>query len=217
MFGAPVLREVVGVVDDVHQTALTDAPAAVYYTPFAQDPKPALTLLVSSDRDAGAVVSVVRSAVRSIDVEQPITRTATMDELLSDSVARLRFLLRLIGLIATVALLVALCGVYATMAATVEERRGEIGVRMALGARATPVVRMVLWDGGRYIIAGTVIGVPLLLASRRFFEGFLFGVRPDDPRVLAVVCLVVLVAALAGLLQPARTATRVDPATVLRR
>jgi putative ABC transport system permease protein len=158
----------------------------------------------------------VREAVRRLDREQPVYNVRTMGQLLAESVARRRFQMSLLALFASLALLLAGVGLYGVMSYGVARRTHEIGVRVALGARARDVFRLVVGGGMKLAALGLLLGVVASLALTRLMTGLLFGVSAADPVVYAAVSLLLAAVALLACLVPARRATKVDPIVALR-
>lgn len=216
MFGQPVLREIIGVVADVKHAGLTADAPPFFYTPLAQDPAGAGVLVVRSSRPATAVMDGVRAIVRQIDPQQPLGEIATMRNLLSRSVARPRFYTELLTGFAAAALLLAGLGFYAILASTVAQRRHEIGVRLALGARTRDILALTLGHGLLLTALGLALGIPTALGMTRVLRGLLFHVGPTDPVTFVMVSLSLGMVALAASYVPARRALRTDPLRALK-
>ncbi|HEX6134779.1 MAG TPA: ABC transporter permease [Longimicrobiales bacterium] len=216
LLGPPVMREIVGVVADVHQVSLTDAPPPVFYTPLAQAPRPFFTLIVRSELPTDATVSAVRTALRDIDPELPLSNIATMRELIGTSVARPRFLAGLVGVFAVTSFALTLAGVYAVMASGVAERRREIAIRIALGAQPRQVRHVILREALGITLLGLAIGIPAAVVAARSLRAVLHGVSFTDPLSFLLAGGALLVAAAAGTALPARRAARLDPVASLR-
>ncbi len=209
---------VVGVVGNIKQTSLAvDQPDAVYIpeqqTWFADD---TLSFVIRSRGDAAALVPAVKSAIWSVDKNQPIVRVVTMDKLVAVSEAERRFVLILFAAFATIALTLASIGVYGILSGSVNERTREIGVRTALGASRGDIVALVLRQGMMLVVAGVVIGLCGALAASRVLVTLLFGISRVDP--VAYAAVVGLMAVVSGIAcwVPALRAARVDPAITLR-
>ncbi len=207
---------IVGVAADVHHGGADQAAYMEIYRPLAQFPYAAMTLVVRGSGDPASYTASLREAVRSIDPGIPLAEVHTMDELVSQSLGRTRLSTTLFSMFGALGLLLAAVGIYGVMSYTVQRRRHEIGVRMALGARGGDVVRMVVLRGALLVVAGLLIGTIGGLAGARLMEKLLFGVTPGD-RVtfIAIAGILGSVGLLAAYL-PARKATRVDPVSVLR-
>ena len=211
---------VVGVVDDVVQERLSSSRDAAIYQPYAQLGESFflehMTFVVRAAGRAEPLVPAMRDALRAVDRAQPAGAIATMDAVISATVAEPLFQARLIGAFSLFALLLAAIGIYGVVAYSVAERTHEIGIRVALGADRRAVVRMVLRRIVVLVVPGVVLGVAAALAVTRVLATLLFGVKPNDPATLAAVAaLLVGVAFVAGVI-PARRASRVDPLVALR-
>jgi putative ABC transport system permease protein len=172
--------------------------------------------VLRTEREPRGSVAAVESAVRSIDADQPLGAVRTMDELLTRSVAGRRFPLLLLATFATLALVLAAVGIYGVMSFLVAQRRHEIGVRMALGAEAKDVRRLVVGQGMRLVLAGLALGALGAFALTRVLRGLLFAVSATDPLTFGAVALLLVLVALAACWIPARRATRIDPLAALR-
>jgi putative ABC transport system permease protein len=211
---SPAIR-IVGVVGDVRQNAL-DAP--VYpqvYLLHGQEPWGSLSFVVKAAGAPRAVAPQIRAALHSLDPQLPAT-TRTMDDVLSASIGRPRFYTLLLGVFGSVALALAIVGIFGVVSYNVAQRTREIGVRMALGAPQPEIVRMVVRDGIRPVIVGVFIGIAGALVLTRSIKALLFGVEPADPATFGVIIVLLSAVAFAACWIPARRATRVDPMTALR-
>ena len=166
--------------------------------------------------DPMALAGPVRGAIRRLDAALPVDQLRSMHEVVAGSLAGSRFLTLLVGIFALVALSLAAVGTYGVLSYAVEERRHELGVRMALGARAGGLLSMVLGQGMRLAGVGLALGLAGAWALRRLLAGLLYGITPGDPGTFAAVAGVLAVVALAACLVPAYRATRVDPVVSLR-
>jgi len=211
-----VHAEVVGVVADTRYRQLDAAPAAEAFLPEAQASIKSTTLFLRTSGDPLALVPAVRGAVRAVDPALPIYRVRTLDEQLGFAFSKARFSSLLLLAFAVLALALAAIGVYGIVAQSVSARRREIGLRMAMGARAEQVERLVLRQGMALAAAGALIGLALSLALSGALRSLLFEVTPRDPWTLSVVAALLLVVALAACLAPARRAARLDPVVALR-
>jgi predicted permease len=208
--------EVVGVVGDVRGASLTKSPNPTAYQPFWQRYQNHVGLVVRASSAPAALAGPVRDEIRRLDPEMPVPAFQTLEQLVDDSVAQRRFQLDLVLLFALAALALAALGVYGVVAQLVAQRTNEIGIRMALGARAADVRRMVLLEGLGPVAAGLAVGFAAALFAGRVMSGLLFGVSAADPLTFGSVAGVLLAAALAACLVPARRATRIDPLEALR-
>jgi putative ABC transport system permease protein len=208
--------EIIGVVRDVKSAGLQAESEPTYYLPATQAPLQDMTLLVRTTTEPTSIVPALRQAVWSIDPNQPISNVATMEKIVSDSIARPRLNTALMGLFGALALILAAVGIYGLLSYTVTQRTQEMGIRMALGAQVSDVLRLVLKQGMVLAIVGQVIGLAGAFALTRLIRGLLFGVTPTDITIyMAVVGVLTMIAFLACYL-PARRATKVDPLKALR-
>ncbi len=226
-FGTPdsaQWRQIVGVVADIRQTGLTTPPDPELYVPANQlSPEDwtifisiPLSFVVRSDVEAATLGPAIKAAVREVDPEQPISRLREAGELLQDATARQRFNMSLLTLFGVLALTLAGVGVYGVMAYGVNQRTRELGIRLALGARAASVQAMVLRQGLTLTASGLALGLVGALALSRLLTTVVYGVNPSDPRVLGVAVLVLALVSVVACLIPAIRATRVDPIDALR-
>lgn len=207
---------VVGVIHDVRQDALSTEPQPEAYESYEQNPGQSRYGVVKVATDAQAVIGTVRDLVREVDSDVPVFRERTLSDILAASVARQRFLSLLLAGFGVVAIVLAGLGVFGVVTYSVSQTRREIGLRMALGASVSRVIRSVLVKGGRLVAIGCAIGLFLAVVVSRYLSTLLFEVRPVDPLTFAVVTLFFLVLGLAASLVPARQAVRVDPMISLR-
>jgi putative ABC transport system permease protein len=212
----PVPRRIVGVVGDLRQTALEQRAEPQMYVPYYQSPIGYGTLLVRGRADETTLAQLVRAAVRGVDADQPVFNARELAADVAAYLAPRRIAMQALGVFAAIALGLALIGIYAVLSYQVRERTREFGVRMALGASAADILRMVVHDGMAPAIAGTVVGLAGAAALTRLMASLLFETEPLDPGTFAGTAGLLLVAALAACCAPARKATRVDPATALR-
>jgi putative ABC transport system permease protein len=214
--GPGTWREVVGVVADMKFQGIVEGISMQVYMPFAQEPPGDFALLVRTDVEPQSIAGAVRDAVASVDRDMPLAGLATMDTVLNESIARQRIARLVLGVFAMVAVALASIGLFGLVAHSVAERRHEIGVRMALGASAGRVVRLLIAGGVTTAVAGAAAGVGLALLASKSLAGLLFGVQPVDAATFAfVACGLLAVAALACAI-PAYLATRVGITTALR-
>jgi putative ABC transport system permease protein len=208
--------EVVGIVQDFKQSTLDKDADPQLFLPYDQAPLGALSVIVRSNADLGAVAAAARAGVREVDPDLPLYKLQTLEEVVSASVAQPRFYMLLLGGFAAVALLMAAIGIYGVIAYAVSQRRQEIGVRMALGATRRGVARMVLRQGLMLAVVGAAAGLLGSFLASRGLRSLLFVVSANDPMTYAGVALtLVLVAAVASYL-PARRAARMEPQLALR-
>jgi predicted permease len=211
---------VVGVVGTVKRDSLNSAGQISVYMPLGNSAgfyfAPQMTLVVRAGRDAKALAPEIRAVIAGVNPTVPVKAVRSLSDLVSSSAARARFTMVLLATFAGVALALGAVGVYGVVAYAVARRTREIGVRMALGARATDVLGMVLREGGVLTGAGVTLGIAGALIASRVLASFLFGVTPTDPAVFVAVPGVLAAVALGACVIPARRAARVDPATALR-
>jgi putative ABC transport system permease protein len=216
-FGGPVVpRTIVGVVGDVRRGGLHETPQPTVYLPHSQAATGANAFVIRTRGDPLAALGQLRAEFRAINPVMPIASTAMLESLLDDSLRERRFHLALLGAFASVALLLAALGVYGVMSHATTERTHEIGVRMALGARAADVLRLVMRQGTSLAIAGAIGGVVGALAVTRLLRGMLYGVTPLDPLAYLGAGILLLIAAGLACYLPARRAARLDPVRALR-
>lgn len=207
---------IVGVVGDVHGADLTAAPWPTVYWPYPELAYSQMTVVMRTETDPLALVSSVRQIVQQMDKDEPISNIATMDQLISDSVARSRLTAVLLGVFAALAMILACIGIYGVMTYATAQRRNEIGIRMALGAQRGDILRLVLGQGVRLAILGVVIGIACGLALTRLLQSLLFHISASDPLTFAGVAILLTLVVLAACYLPARRAMRVDPMDALR-
>jgi putative ABC transport system permease protein len=208
--------EVVGVVGDVRQHQLGEAPRPMMYVPYAQDPWPFMDIAVRTTQEPENLTSDIQRAVQATDKQEPLYNIRTMEEIVSRSVSSRRFTLVLLGLFAALALFLTAIGIYGVISFAVTERTHEIGVRMALGARGADVLGLVVRRGMLLALAGVAMGIAGALGVTRFVSSLLYGVKPTDPVTFAAVALILGAVAFAASYLPARRATKVDPMVALR-
>jgi putative ABC transport system permease protein len=213
-----VEREIVGVVGDVREVALSQDPGPMMYAPFAQAPLWGGDVVVRSSLTTQAVADSIRRVVHGIDKNLPVTDIARLPQAMDSqaSVAQPRFRTLLLTLFGALALALAAVGIFGVTSYSVSRRTHEIGIRMALGATPANVLRLVLAEWAILVLAGLAAGVPSALALTRFLSGFLYGVKPADPLTFITVPLILAAVALLACCVPARRATQVDPMIALR-
>jgi putative ABC transport system permease protein len=158
----------------------------------------------------------VRKTVWEIDKDQPVSDINTMEQVVSESVARQRFSMLLLGVFAGLALVLAAVGIYGVMSYSVAQRTHEIGIRMALGAQRNDVLRLTIWQGFRLVITGVTIGLAVAFVLTRVMSSLLFGISATDPITFLAISFVLVAVALIASYVPALRATRVDPMLALR-
>ena len=209
---------IVGVVGDVRQTGLYEQKLE-FYVPYAQERRSFMAprdLVVRTSSDPGSIAAAVRQAVWSVDKDQPVSKVRTLDQVFAAAISQERFQTLMLGLFATLALLLACVGLYGVISYAVVQRTHEIGVRMALGAQPADVLRLVIRQGMTLTLAGLVVGIVAGTFVTRVLTDLLFGVTPRDPLTFVGVPVLLLVVALLACYIPARRATRIDPLIALR-
>jgi len=208
--------EIVGVVGDVKYSGLDAQPEPAYYLPLAQNVWGASYLVVRASLNPTSLVPALREQIWELDKDIPIANLATMDQLLSESVAVPRFRTLLLGIFAALALVLASAGTYGVISYSVTQRTHEIGIRMALGARARDVSKLVIRQGMILALIGVAIGLAASLALTRLMESLLFEVSTTDSATFAGVAALLSVVSVLACWIPARRASRVDPMAALR-
>lgn len=207
---------IAGVVGDIHSTTLDKEPRPLAYIHNLQEPMNIAHLVIRTSADPMQIANTVKQQVRAVDANIPVSNMRSLDYYVSSSVARERFNTVLLGTFATLAVLLALIGVFGVISDSVSQRTREIGIRMALGARAGDVLRMVIQEGMLLAGAGILLGIGGALLLTRLLSSLLFGVKPHDVPTFVAVSALLGGAALIAAWLPARRAARVDPMIALR-
>ncbi|HEX4641509.1 MAG TPA: FtsX-like permease family protein, partial [Chthoniobacterales bacterium] len=211
-----ICRTIVGVVGDIRHEGLAEEAQPEIYVPHQQVALPNLSLVVRTSGDPLAVVSAARNEVRTLDKDQPVALVQTLEDHISQSVLQPRLLTMLLSTFAGLALVLAAVGVYAMMSYSVSQRRGEIGIRIALGAMKTDILRLVVGQAAVLVLISLTIGLAAALGAMRLLRSLLYEVGIWDPMTFAgIVVLLSLVAIFAAWL-PARRAARINPIAALR-
>jgi predicted permease len=214
--GTGLAAEVVGVVGDVRSQQLAKANDVEFYRPWPQRSSPFMNLIVRTATKPETAAGMVRAALNKIDNGLPILLPNTLDTIVTESLGQERLTMALLGVFAGIALLLAIVGIYGAVAYTVEQRTGEIGVRMALGAQTQDVLRLVVRQGMNPVLIGLVVGLVATFAVGRLLTAQLYQISPYNPFLLGATAAVLALAALLACLIPARRATLVDPIQALR-
>jgi putative ABC transport system permease protein len=211
-------RTIVGVVADNRHASLSEMPVPTAFISYRQDLEswPRMGFVIKAKTDAASLTSAVKKELAAIDRSQPVYAVEPMEKLLQTSVAQRRFIMLLLGSLSAIALALAMVGVYGVISFSVSGRTQEIGIRMALGARAADVLRMVLGQAMRVTLVGIVIGLGAAFALTRLLSSLLFEVSPTDLRTFSIVAALLGAVALFACYIPARRATKVDPLVALR-
>jgi predicted permease len=218
-------REIVGIVGDVKVDSLNETrPVDTIYVAASQL-TPAvgeafrsfgLTLTVRTKSDPHGAVSAVTDAIHQVGPDIPVTDVLSMDDVIAQSMSPQRFNMLLLAAFAGLALLLAAVGIYGVLSYSVRRRVREIGIRMALGASQSNILRLVVGDGMKPILIGVAIGLTAAVALSRFMASLVFGVPPTDPLPFTVVALLLVVVGIVANTLPAYRATRVEPVRTLR-
>ena len=211
-----VVREIVGIVADVKHYGLESSTVAQVYEPLAQDPIDGMTLVARTAGEPLALSSVVKSQIWSIDRQLGFGDIRSMEQVVAGSVSQRRFTMLLLSAFGVLALILAATGVYGVLSYGVSQRTAELGIRRALGAQQSDVLRLILGQGMKLVTLGVVIGLALALSGAGLLREMLFGVQPRDPVVFAAVAVLLVVVAMFASYVPARRAARVDPMVALR-
>ncbi|MET0626077.1 MAG: ABC transporter permease [Pyrinomonadaceae bacterium] len=209
-------REIVGVVGDVKSNGLDDDAAATMYLPFRQAPRPWINFVARTASDPQSFIQPASKAVYTVDKEQALTNVRTMEQVLTESLSGRRFNMTLLMTFAALALALAAVGVYGVMNYSVMLRKRELGIRMALGARGSDVLRLVLGQGLTLTLAGVGVGMAGAYVLTRLMASLLYGVTATDFLTFGSVAGVLLLVGLLASFLPARRATKVDPMIALR-
>jgi len=214
--GQQDLFEIIGVVGDVRSTQVTQTTDAEFYRPWLQNPEPRFRLAIRGQSTPDEIMRMARTALAKLDSGLPIFNTATMSELVVQAIGQQRLMMSLLAVFAGTALLLATVGIYGAVAYTVEQRTGEIGVRMALGAQTKDILRLVVNQGMRPVVFGLVVGLAAALALGRLIAAQLYQVSAHSPLLLTGTAAILALAAILACLLPARRATQLNPVEALR-
>ena len=208
--------EIIGVVGDVRSLRLEEANDIEFYRPWAQRANQFVGVTVKTSFKPEAATSTVRNALSKVDPALPIIQPQTMNEIIGQSLGQRRLTMTLLGVFAGIALALAVVGIYGAVSYTVEQRTGEIGVRMALGAQTADVLRLVVRQGMSPVVIGLVLGVTASLGLGRLITAQLYGVSASNPLLLGTMSAMLAIIALLACLIPARRASLVNPIEALR-
>jgi putative ABC transport system permease protein len=214
--GNPIWAEIVGVVGAVKHIGLDGVVRGQLYMSHNQRSQGAMYLAIRTSGNPTSLAGAVKSAIQVVDKDQPVYNIKTMEEYLAGSVAKRRFTMLLFGIFGAVALILAAVGLYGVMSYSVTQRTHEIGIRMALGAKQSDVLRLVVGQGMLLAVAGVAIGLGAAFLLTRLMSSLLYGVSATDPVTFVVISLTLTGVALAASFVPARRATKVDPMIALR-
>jgi putative ABC transport system permease protein len=207
---------IVGVVANVKDEALNAELQPEMYMSYLQAPSSTMYLAIRTASDPGSLASAVRSAIRDVDKDQPIFDIRPMGDLVSESISQPRFNMILLAIFAALALLLAVTGIYAMISHWASQRTHEIGIRMALGAQRSDILKILVGQGVRLAIIGLALGLAATAGLTRLMSKFLYGISSTDPLTFVAVSILLLIVALAACYIPAHRAMRVDPMVALR-
>ncbi len=213
--GGKTWMTVVGIVGDVRDFGVIQPAAAQFYLPQTQNPQPS-ALIVRTAADPGSMARAAIRAIHDVDSQTAVSKVLTLEQAQSDAIASPRVMASLLGIFAGLALLIAAAGIGGIMALAVGQRVREIGIRMALGAQPSAILRMILRQGLAWVLLGVGLGLLGAFALTGILKSFLFEVGPTDPLTFAGVAFVLIAAAVIATLLPARRAASIDPNVALR-
>jgi predicted permease len=208
--------EIVGIVGDVRSIQVKEAPGMEFYRPWAQENFPFMNIAVRSNLRVDAVTKLVQGALLKVNPGLAIAVPQSMDAVVAQALGQARLMTWLLGIFAVVALILAAIGIYGAVAYSVEQRTGEIGVRMALGAQTRDVLRLIINQGMKPVVIGLAIGIVAAFGLGRLLSSQLFEVSANNPALLGCATIILAAIALLACLLPARRATLVDPVQALR-
>ena len=208
--------QIVGIVGDVHESGLTTRPRPEFYVPFVVHPPQRAYFAVRTHTDPLTLASAVRSQVLAVDRDEAVSDLHTMEDVIEESVGQRRLTMFLVATFASLALILAIVGIFGLMSYSVSKRTQEVGIRRALGADRGDILRLVLGQAFTLSCLGVGLGLVGAFAITRVMKDFLFQISPTDPATLVGIALVFLIVALLASFIPAERATRVDPMTALR-
>jgi putative ABC transport system permease protein len=209
--------EIIGVVKDVRQNDFVSEPKMQMYMPYQQlNSFAPNALVVRTNVEPLSLAAAVRNAIWAVDKDQPVSNLRSMDEIVSEAVARQRFSMLLLGIFAALAMVLAAVGIYGVMSYSIAQRTREIGLRIALGAQKSDVLKMILRQGLRFVAAGLAIGLAASFVLTRVMASLLFGISATDPATFVAISLVLIAVALLASYIPAVRAMKIDPMLALR-
>ena len=208
--------EIVGVVKDVKYSSLTESPRSMVYYPHSQGSGGLRNFAVRFSGPPESVIPQIRQVIRSVNTNLPVDEVVTLADHIDRSLVQQKLVARLASFFGALALLLACIGLYGVLSYSVGQRRGEIGVRMALGATTLDVLKLILRGGMTLVLIGVVLGIAGSFALTRLAKALLFGVTPSDPLTFVAVAAILIVVAIIACYIPARRATKVDPLSALR-
>ncbi len=210
------VREIVGIVGNIRHLGLDQDAQPEMYMPIYQNPENFMYLVARTKSNPMALAKVIQSEVASIDKDQPVANIKTMQNIFSSSVAPRRFSMLLITIFACLALVLSSAGLYSVISYSVAQRNHELGIRMAVGATSKDVLTLILGQGFKLVVSGTIIGLAGAFALTRLLQSMLFNVSTTDPVIFVAISFILICFALLASYIPARRATKVDPMVALR-
>jgi putative ABC transport system permease protein len=214
--GADKPMEIIGVVGDIKDVDLDRVPTPAFYVPHAQDPQANMGIVLRAAANPTMLAGAVREEVNKVDPAQPVSSFKTVERMIYEQSSPKRIMTAMMGVFAAIALLLAGVGLYAVMAYSVSQRRHEIGVRLALGARSHDILRLISSQGLKLTLAGLAFGLAGAFALTRVMAPLLYGVTATDPLTFIMISLSLAAVSLLACLMPARRAAKVDPMIALR-
>lgn len=214
--GEMVAHEVVGVAANARLSEITSQPFHAMYMSYRQVPRSSMWIVVRAAGDPTVLVRPIREILRAKDQSLPLAEPATMESILDEALADFRIITVSLGVFSSIAILLALVGLYGALAYYVSQRYQEIGIRMALGAGRRQVASMILSRGMGMVAAGLVLGLFGSFSATRVLQQLLFGVQPTDPTSFIAAAVSFVLVALVACLLPAWRATRVDPVIIMQ-
>ncbi len=207
---------VVGIVKDTKPRVLDGESVAEMYMPFAQEPDSSMAFMIRTNSKPEGIIAAVHQTVQSLDKDQPVYGDITLESVMSEAVAKPRFRTFLLGVFAVVALILAMVGIYGVVSYTVTHRTHELGIRIALGAQTSDILKLVVGYGMALALAGVVIGLVASFALMRVMSQLLFDVKPTDLPTFGIITLLLISVALLACCLPGYRAMKVDPMIALR-
>jgi putative ABC transport system permease protein len=209
-------REIVGIVGNIRHRALSDPQEPEMYVAYAQYAPPTMNLVIRAIADPNTLAAALDETVREIDKDETLSAIRLLDDIVASSVSQPRFSSLLLSLFAGLAVTLAAIGIYGVMAYSVSQRTNEIGIRMALGAKQSDVLKMIVWQGMKLALVGALLGIAGSFVFAHFLGSMLYGVKPRDPITFVLVSIGLFGVSLVANCIPARRAMRVDPIVALR-
>jgi putative ABC transport system permease protein len=210
------LREIIGVAKDGKYWTVGEAPQPFVYFPLLQSYSPTTTLVARTNADAQSMISAIRAEVQKLDENLPLYDVRTFTEHIGMSLFPARIAATLLSSFGLLALILSTIGIYGVVSFSVAQRTREIGIRMALGAQAADVLKLIAGRGMALALIGILIGIAAAVALTRFMESLLYGVSATDPVTFVIITALLALVALMACYIPARRATKVDPMVALR-